>query len=234
MVVLFSREQGRIDALAKGARREKSPMRGGLDLFNHEEVMIYERSRGGLDLVTECDPIAEFVGIRRSALTYSVACLLGEILLHGCMVRDPHPRSFDIFREALTRLCSRDGAEAVMIDALFGILGDLGFQPLLDGCASCGAGLPENRRLVLSGRRGGLVCPECAGGAEGLELSRRGVAALRFLASASAGGRERLSLPEEEMMSLAAAAMRYAEDSLERELKGAAIFRQLRVGKGAA
>lgn len=224
IVVLFSRELGRIEALAKGCRRDKSPMRGRLDLFNHEETMIYERHRSGLDLVTECDAIEEFPRLCRNACAFSAACILGEIILHGCMARDPHPAAFDLLVRSLSRLDEGDAAESVLLTHLFGLMTELGFRPMLDGCAACGEELPEGRRLTLSGRRGGLVCPACSPRAGGRELPVRGVSALRYLTDASEAGRGRLNLPTGESVVLLEAAVRYAADALEHEIRGAGVL----------
>src|SRR3989339_2193567 len=86
IVVAFTREHGRIDALAKGCRRERSPMRGHLDLFSREELLVFERERSGLDLVVESSVSEEYMALRTRPAAFAAACLAGELLCARCMV----------------------------------------------------------------------------------------------------------------------------------------------------
>ncbi len=219
IVVLFSREFGRIDALAKGCRRERSVMRGHLDLFSVEEALVYERTRGGLDLVTETQVAEEFVRLRQDPVRFVAACVAGEILQAACMVRDPHPRAYEALAAGLRDLDRMAPVGPVLVRMVLDLLPDLGFQPRLDACADCGAALPGQDALVLSGLRGGLVCPGCSGRAGGTRISARGISALRYLGRGDANAPRRLALPDAEMIGLVGALGRYVEDMLGRGIR---------------
>jgi len=53
VVTLFTREFGKIHALAKGARRPKGPFEGALDLLALCRIVFLRKSSGALDLLTE-------------------------------------------------------------------------------------------------------------------------------------------------------------------------------------
>src|SRR5215510_10870293 len=53
VVTLFTREFGKIHALAKGARRPKGPFESALDLLGLCHVVFLRKSSGALDLLTE-------------------------------------------------------------------------------------------------------------------------------------------------------------------------------------
>ena len=53
VVTLFTREFGKIGALAKGARRLKSPFEAALDLLALCRVVFLHKSSEALDLLTE-------------------------------------------------------------------------------------------------------------------------------------------------------------------------------------
>ncbi len=224
IIVLFSREFGRIEALAKGCRRAKSPMHGHLDLFAVEDVLVYERSRGGLDLVTEAFMIEEFASLRRSAPCFVAACVLAEVMLASCMTRDPHPRAFSVLRQGLRQMRNSHDVARVTLVTLMGILGALGFSPRLDFCAECGDKLPADAFVRLAGIKGGLLCRSCAKKFGGLALNQCCVSALRYLAQADIDTAYRLQLPGKDAASLMKNMLGYTEQILGKGLRSRMLF----------
>ena len=53
VVTLFTRELGKVAALAKGGRRLKSPFQGGLDLLGVSDIVLLPKASESLDLLTE-------------------------------------------------------------------------------------------------------------------------------------------------------------------------------------
>ncbi len=222
VVTLFSRELGRVDALAKGCRRPKSPMAGHLDLFNREAVVLYERGRGGLDLVTECDLLEEFTGLRTHPAGFAGAALAVELLRRSCMVRDPHPTAYDGLIEGLRLLAKTRAIGPVLVAQLLVILKDLGFAPRLERCAACGEALPAKQTLALSGRHGGLICADCPQPASANRLEPALVATLRRLQETplSASGNIRVTI--DQAKTLLHAVGGYAEETIDKRLHGTA------------
>ena len=65
VVTIFTREVGKVSGLAKGARRLKSPLQGGLDLLDVSDIVLLHKTSEALDLVTEAAPIERFGSLRR-------------------------------------------------------------------------------------------------------------------------------------------------------------------------
>jgi recombinational DNA repair protein (RecF pathway) len=77
---------------------------------------------------------------------------------------DPHPESYDLFRDALQALETAPPAEvqALGFRVLWHLVSVLGFAPSLDTCVRDGTPLPAEGALPFSTREGGALCPACA------------------------------------------------------------------------
>src|SRR5262245_29804424 len=60
VATLFSRELGKVAVLAKGARRLKSALQGGLDLLGVSDIVLFPKASDALDLLTEAAPVERF------------------------------------------------------------------------------------------------------------------------------------------------------------------------------
>ncbi len=242
---VLTRERGRMDFLAKGCLREKSPMFGHLDYYQHEALLILERPGAGLDLAIEAAFIDEHPGLRFFPPAFAAAGYLSELALAAVMPQDPHPGLFDNLAEAFAFL-SDLGEPAVQAGLAeksamtweekiiltnkilrlmtLKTLSFFGFAPMLDRCVHCGR-LPPFRSYAVSRRAGGLICPDCRAAAGGARLSSKAYAALQ----AAAAGREydEIALGSQERRELLRFLVDYSQYVVEKQLHSAKTLFQL-------
>lgn len=167
VVTMWTREFGKVRALAKGGRRLKSSFDVALDLLTVCGIVFIRKTSGSLDLLTEAR-VEERYALLRSDLGalyagYYVAELLGDLTQDY----DPHPA---LFEEALATLrqLGQTGVLAGPCVAHFelALLRELGYEPALDFCADCGEEFLANRHnaeLAFSMAGGGVLCAGCQG-----------------------------------------------------------------------
>ena len=175
VVTLFTREFGKIGALAKGARRLKGPFESALDLLCLCRVVFLHKSSEALDLLTEAKLLRRFrpAGHELSGLYagYYVAELLGELTDED----DPHPELFDLADETLAALAAGESAATWVARFELGALRLLGHTPSLDTCVECGVAVPPAGRVAFGLLDGGVLCNRCRGGKKQLVLLSAGV-----------------------------------------------------------
>ncbi len=183
ILTLFTREFGKVRALAKGGRRIQSNFEMSLDLLTVCRVMIWRKSTGSLDLLTEARLEEQFPILRHDLLALQAGYYIAELLADGTQEYDPHPVLFD---QAVTTLRGLQGRTIWLAISAFELvwLRELGYSPRLDACAVCGSeSIPAESPQYYSAAAGGLVCAACiAAVPDRRQLSREALAVLRGLA----------------------------------------------------
>jgi DNA repair protein RecO (recombination protein O) len=154
---LLTRDLGLQSAIARGARRPKSPTGPRLDLFAFGTATLRVRER------RELSPLTGFeVGDAHAALAHDVerfaaASALAELALK-CAPAESHPAVFDAVAGGLQALAEArtEDVSAVALAACWAAVVALGFSPALDRCAVCGS--PVEGGVHFSAGLGGALC----------------------------------------------------------------------------
>ena len=209
IVVLMTEAEGKVRAVAKGARKSKRTA-ALLDSLAHVDVQLY-RGKGDLDTVTQVQAIDTFGSIRGDLDKFTRAASFVEAVDHVTPDREPHDR---LYRMLVGALRTVDGANHTLTSAGFflKLLALEGLAPVLDRCVSCG----ETESLVsFDPINCGTRCASCR---SGIPLSDEGIRICRLILNG--GLAAALKLPEspvfEDVNHLAATML---EHQTERRLK---------------
>lgn len=163
MVDLFSRELGRLSALAKGGKRSQRRFFGLLLVGHHLEVSLLPGRQGGMWLLEGARLLANHLGLRQDYRRLLCAGPVLELLLRATASHDPHPMALDLALLILARL-ERANEPTEMASALVifltRLLAELGYGLGLETCLHCGQPLERIARPRLS-LAGGLACADC-------------------------------------------------------------------------
>lgn len=163
IVRLATREHGVQSAIAKGALRPKSRFGAALQLLSEGQAQYLAKEHRELHVLTAFDLQHLPMGLTADLTRYATASALAEVMIRFAPA-DPHPDSYDVFRNALHALeqAPLDEVEALGFRTLWHLVSVLGFAPSLDACVRDGTALPEDGALPFSTREGGALCPACA------------------------------------------------------------------------
>jgi DNA repair protein RecO (recombination protein O) len=189
IATLWTREFGKVRALAKGGRRLKSSFENALDLLTVCSIVFLRKSSGSLDLLTEAQVVERFPRLRQDLAALYAAYYLAELLGEFTQEYDPHPLLFDEALAALGALGAPPAPEAGPRVARFEtvLLRELGFGPVLENCTACGRPA-DGTGLGFSAATGGVVCAACRGKAGRVQpLTAAAWQALRALAGPGEG-----------------------------------------------
>ena len=165
VVTLFTRELGKVAALAKGARRPKSPLQGGLDLLGVSDIVLFPKASEALDLLVESTPIERFASLRRDLAALYAGYYIAELLSGLTDLHDPHPKLFDAARITLRHLGEADLRSQRIARFELACLRELGLMPSLTACAHCGRPVEQVPETMPFGfAAGGILCSSCSPG----------------------------------------------------------------------
>jgi DNA repair protein RecO (recombination protein O) len=182
VVTLFTREVGKVRAVAKGGRRPKGPFESALDVLALCRIVFLRKSSEALDVLTEAKLLRRFRVQGRSLAGLYAGYYVAELLSELTDDYDPHPELFDAANETLAALPAEAAVARRLLRFELTALRSLGYLPSLSQCSECGRPLEAAPRITFSPMAGGLLCPACrAGKRQLIALSSAAWQALRVL-----------------------------------------------------
>ena len=232
IVTLFTRENGKVRAVAKGVRRPTSRLGGRIEPFTHARLML---ARGRtLDVIAQAEIVRAFAGVRKDLFRAAYAAYIVELVDRGLAERDRHEDVFHLAGDALEKLDRGRAEDTEIVTLWFGLrlAGLLGYQPETAGCVECGRRLPRARGVTeswaFSPLNGGALCPTCRPhDAQAIGVSCGVLGACEYLTTAPEGQWDRLRIAPAQRAELARLVQVHLEHRLEVRLRAPQVIKRL-------
>ena len=223
IVTLFSRDEGKIRAVAKGVRRTTSRSAGHLEPFTLSDLLLAVGRE--LDVISQAATVEAFREVRENVDLTSHAYYLAEVVDLLTEDRQENRAVFDILVASLHELSVAIDVRLVLIRFHLQVLDALGYRPELRECVNC-RHVIEPDRNHFSAVHGGVICPVC-GPAEPTARAI-GTSALKLLRFIQATHGERAVTAPPHVCREAEALLRdYAEHIVERRLRTPALMARI-------
>jgi len=161
IVTFYTRDVGKIRAIARGARRLKSRLGAALEPLTLCELNLFEKTGDSLYRVSQVDLVEPFVRFREDLTLMAAAARMANVVAAVTPDGDPDPRLFETLEQGLSSLAVSDDPGLTALLFQIRLLGLTGFRPQTDHCASCGkTQMMQDQQF--SPASGGLVCAGCA------------------------------------------------------------------------
>jgi len=169
IVTLFTRQLGRVSAIAKGARRPKGPFEGAIDLLSVCHCELIHKSNDSLDLLTEAKLARRFRGAQKSLDRLYCGYYIAEMLYKWTDDDDPHVEVYDLALAAIERIDGTDDALMAVTHFEIRAMRLLGNAPATTQCVTCGSHVNrETSRVAFGHELGGVLCEPCRRGRGGI------------------------------------------------------------------
>lgn len=190
VLVLMTREHGKVRAIAKGIRRgTKTRFAAGIDLLDIGRVVITSRHERSAKLatVTEWRQTRSLPGLREKLFRIYAAQYTSEITGHLTEDWDPHVDLFDHFVATLVELSDASDPLPPLVAFQLGLLSEIGSLPRFEACVVCGR---SGDLTYFTSLEGGMICRHCeAARVEKREVSETTLGVVRWLLNERPGSR---------------------------------------------
>ncbi len=129
VVSLYSKENGKIHAIAKGAFRSKKRFVNKLELFTTLNLLLSSASNGTLFFLHESELIKARVKLRHSYPKFVLATYILELLNKFCTHEEPDQEIYTLLNWALDNLELRENCLFTLVAFQFRLLNLCGYQP---------------------------------------------------------------------------------------------------------
>jgi DNA repair protein RecO (recombination protein O) len=158
IMVVYSKEQGKVRALARGVRKMNSRKAGHLEPFTHTQIFM---ARGrDMPIITQAQTIDPFNGIRNNLIKIGYASYVIELTDR---FSSEDGANFQLFQLLLGTIDRIDHSEDLFNPIRYFELQLLelqGFKPELFACVKCKKTIQAEDQYF-SAELGGALCPNC-------------------------------------------------------------------------
>jgi len=176
LLTIYTRELGKISAIAKGVRKPRSRKGGHLEPFMRSNLLL---ARGRtFYILTQAEAIDIYNTLREDLTLLGIASYMAELTDRFLYDEEENRSLYRILKQSLERLDRSEDPDLVSHYFEIRLLDQVGFRPQLFHCAQCESEIqPEDQ--FLSPKQGGALCPSC--GARADEARPISMQALKYL-----------------------------------------------------
>ena len=226
LLTLYSREHGKISAIAKGARKPQSRKTGHVELFMRTKFLIAKAK--DLDIATQAEMIEGYAELREDLVRTTYASYAVELLDRFTPEEEQHREVYDLLASALHWFGVSDNLLLVARFYELRLLSYLGYQPQLFHCVGSNNEIQDEDQFF-SADLGGLLAPTY----ETYDFKARPISAsavklLRFLQTRRWSDVQNIHLKRSLHAELEAIMSHYISHLLERNVESLDLLYRLR------
>jgi DNA repair protein RecO (recombination protein O) len=215
IVTIFTKNQGKVSGIAKGARRPKSKFVAGTQFLSYSEFVLFK----GHDLysINSCDLIESFYNIRNDMAKLTYSSHFSEIVNDVIQENQPATKVLQLFLNTL-HILAKTEKNPELLARIFEIrlLSIIGYAPYVRGCLECGN--EDFSGLAFSFRKCGLICKCCIQSDKlAVKVSSGTARTLNYIVYSKLKDLFSFEVSEEVLRELGKVSKRYLRDMLDRD-----------------
>ncbi len=168
LVAFLTPTAGRIQAVAKHARKSKRRFMNCLEPFSLVEFLYTEKPRQDLARLDRGELREDFRGLRRALLPLAAAAILTQTAGEVVGTIDQVAAIFATLRQSLALLAAEHSPWSIFLSHLLRLVDLAGLAPAWQSCRLCGQ--TDGRLVWFSPAQGRIVCQDCVGRLQGERL----------------------------------------------------------------
>jgi DNA repair protein RecO (recombination protein O) len=156
IVTLYTREWGKVGAMARGAKKPNSRLSSITQLFTHGYFLIQRGT--GLGSLQQGETVSSIRSIGEDIFLTAYASYIVELTDKCTEEKKPNPYHFELLLQTLHYMNEGYDPDILMNIYEMKMLNVLGLYPILNQCSVCGS---TDGHFSFSIREGGFICHRC-------------------------------------------------------------------------
>lgn len=228
IVTIFTDTHGKVQAVAKGARRPRNRLIGPTQVFSYSDFLFF--SGKNLDTISQAYLKEPFFRLRDDLNRMVYASYVVELLDLLVEEKEKSEELFLLLLCVLRLLSGGEDGRIILRLYELRLMDLLGYRPILDSCVICGAPIGEGEeKYGFSAAMGGVLCGGCAEQAEDVSpVSAGAVALMKHLLTMDPSRVNVLRVSEELHREIQRVTRVYVDYRVEREIKSLQFLELLR------
>lgn len=170
IVHALTESEGAMGMLARGARRQGSPLTSGVETLTLSELVVSVKPGRELQNLMHASALESHANLSLDLERQTTAQACAEAVLRFLREGGAAPGIFHLLRDTLTALDAQSDCAPALWRFLSGFADELGWGLAIDHCAQCGSEEVASSRSI-STEAGGFLCPSCARRSHGSPVS---------------------------------------------------------------
>lgn len=159
IVTIYTKDYGKITAIAKGVRKTKSKFGSSLEILTYSIFLFYKGRN--LDIVSQTEILESFFSTCKEVIKFAFAANCVEIVNKLTEEREINIGLFNLLKEVLHYLRRTNDPKLLALSFKWQTMSILGYRPSLNHCCKCNKSIEDQKEMYFNVREGGLVCNNC-------------------------------------------------------------------------
>jgi DNA repair protein RecO (recombination protein O) len=226
LLTIFTREIGKLTAIAKGVRKARSRKAGHVEPFTRASLQL---ARGrNLFILTQAEASDVYANLREDLVLLGTASYVIELIDRSTTAEEENRSLYNILIRSLARLDRGDDPNLVTRYFELRLLDYVGFRPQLRVCTQCETEIQAEDQYF-SAMRGGVICPKCGHRDPSVRpISMQALKYLRYFQRSSYRDAARAKIPAPIYAEMETLMQYYLTHNLERGLNSPSFLRRIR------
>ncbi len=159
IVTIFTKDHGKITAIAKGVRKTKSKFGSSLEILTHSVFLFYKGRN--IDIVSQAEILESFFSASKEIIKFAFAANCVEVINKLTEEREINIGLFILLKGVLHYLRESNDPKLLALSFKWQAMSILGYKPSLNHCCRCNKSIKNQKEMYFDTREGGLVCTDC-------------------------------------------------------------------------
>ncbi len=159
IVTIYTKNYGKIQAIAKGVLKTKSKFGSSLEILTYAIFLIYKGKN--IDIISQTEILESFFTTSKEIIKFAFASNCVEVVNKISEEGEVNISIFFLLKEVLHYLKEAKDPKLLALSFKWQGLAILGYKPSFNHCCICNSKIENQKEMFFNIEKGGVICNKC-------------------------------------------------------------------------